>query len=34
MRNAYKIMARNPEGKILFVRFRGGWKDNIKIDLK
>jgi hypothetical protein len=34
MRNAYKILVGNPEGKRPLRRPRRGWEDNIKMDLK
>jgi hypothetical protein len=33
MRNAYKILVGNPEGRRSLGRPRRSWKDNIKIDL-
>jgi hypothetical protein len=33
MRNAYKILVENPEGKRPFGRSRRRWKDNIRMDL-
>jgi hypothetical protein len=33
-RNAYRILARKPEGKRPLGRLRRSWVDNIKIDLK
>jgi hypothetical protein len=34
LRNVYKDLVRNPEGKRLLVRPRHRWKGNIKMDLK
>jgi hypothetical protein len=34
MRNAYKILVRNPDGKRPFGGLRCRWKDNIKMDHK
>jgi hypothetical protein len=34
MRNAYKVLVRNPEGKRLLRRPRHRWDDNIKINVK
>jgi hypothetical protein len=34
MKNLYKILVRNPEGKKPFVRPRHGKEDNIKMDIK
>jgi hypothetical protein len=31
MRNAYKILVGNPEGKRPFARSRHGWEDNIRM---
>jgi len=31
MRNSYKILVRNPEGKRLFIRPRHSWEDNIRM---
>jgi hypothetical protein len=33
-RNAYVILVGKPEGKRPIGRLRGGWKDNIKMDLR
>jgi hypothetical protein len=32
--NAYRILVGKPEGKRPLGRFRGRWKDNIKMDLR
>jgi hypothetical protein len=34
MRNAYKILARKPEGKRLFRRLSSKWEDDIRMDIK
>jgi hypothetical protein len=34
MRNVYKILARNPEGKRQIRRLGLRWEDNVKIDIK
>jgi len=34
MRNAYRILARNSEGKSPIGRSRCKWEDNIRIDLR
>jgi hypothetical protein len=34
MRNAYNILAKNPEGKRLFEIPASRWENNIKMDLK
>jgi hypothetical protein len=34
MRNAYNILARNPEGKRPLGRPRSRWEDNTKMDLR
>jgi hypothetical protein len=34
MRNAYKIVVREPEGKRSLVRPRCRWDDNIRMDLR
>jgi hypothetical protein len=34
MRNVYKILVGNPEGKRPLRRPRHGWEDNIKMNLK
>lgn len=34
LKNAYKILVRNPEGKWQLMRHRCGWEDNVKIDHK
>jgi hypothetical protein len=34
MRNAYKILVGNPEGRRQLGRPRCRWKDNIKVDFK
>jgi hypothetical protein len=34
MRNACKILVRNPERKGPRQRLRGSWKDNIRMDLR
>jgi hypothetical protein len=33
-RNAYKILAGKPEGKISCWRHRSRWEDNIRMDLR
>jgi hypothetical protein len=34
LRNAYKIVVRESEGKKLLVKPRSRWKDNIRMDLR
>jgi len=34
MRNSYKILFGNPEGKKLLERSRRRWEDNIRMDLR
>jgi hypothetical protein len=34
MRNAYKILARTPEGKRPFGRSMHRWEDTVRMDLK
>jgi hypothetical protein len=34
MRNSYKFLVENPEGRRRFLRPRNGWEGNMKMDLK